>query len=192
MHLHTRCKAGLCKRSCKLTFTCDAHVSKSNQQPMHRTNPPSNIFGLLGRDISTFASKPQHTMVTSDVCVLSWVFIPCNSAGSLPPKGPILLVMAYRRMRSSLTYITNMRSILSSCVSSLLGCPWLQSLYVMFCLTWKVKVSAPFSADTIVNSRTDEEVITENKKKEKSLEESNSQQTLAFYSRRHNPTGFDC
>ncbi len=50
-------------------------------------------------------------------------------------------------------------------------------------------VSAPFSADTTVNSRTDVEVITENRKKGKSLEESNSQQTLGFNSRPKVPQG---
>ncbi len=146
---------------------------------------------ILTWDISKFTSKTTKTtyskIVTSNLDVSIRVFI--AYAGSLPPRGPILLVMAYRRMRSSLTYITNIRSIRSSSVSSPLRGPWEQSLNVMFCLTWKVWVSAPFSADTTVNSRTDVEVITENRKKGKSLEESNSQQTLGFNSRPKVPQG---
>ncbi len=119
---------------------------------------------ILTWDISKFTSKTTYSkIVTSNLDVSIRVFI--AYAGSLPPRGPILLVMAYRRMRSSLTYITNIRSIRSSSVSSPLRGPWEQSLNVMFCLTWKVWVSAPFSADTTVNSRTDVEVITENRKK---------------------------
>lgn len=77
-----------------------------------------------------------------------------------PPTGLILLVMAYLRMRSSLTYIMKSLSIVICSVSGVAWLSCLQSRKVIFCFSWKENDSEPRSSETTVNSRTDVEVAT--------------------------------
>ncbi|KAF3857388.1 hypothetical protein F7725_009247 [Dissostichus mawsoni] len=77
-----------------------------------------------------------------------------NGVWDSPPTGLILLVMAYLRILSSLTYITNTLSMVICSVSGTVARLWWRQS------RWKEKDSEPFSAETTENSLTEVEVAT--------------------------------